>query len=210
MLITDYKLGTDAGALVDTDSINTAFSKLQVQINNEVKARESVITGLKLEDEAQEGLYVSQVTQVDGKIAVSRVALPSLEDKAEEGKYVSAVIQNKGVLTIERTALPTYTLTTGTENGTVKFNEEEVSVFGLKSAAFAEADDFAKSDVLDTAKFEYVAPEVEEEPTTPDAGEGEGEVTPEEETAKTIAWLFQKVAELEAKIATLEGETPTV
>ena len=213
--ITGYNnKGTDAGLLVETDTINTAFSKLQVQLSKEVETRTNQIAALKLEDKAVDGSYVSQVVQADGKITVTRVALPSLEDEAQDGKYVSAVIQNKGVLTIERSALPTYTLTTGTENGTIKFNEEEVSVFGLKSAAFVEADDFAKSDVLDTATFEYIIPEVkEEEPTTPDTGEGEGEDTPEEEnTAKTIAWLFQKVAELEAKIAALEGkeETPIV
>jgi hypothetical protein len=41
---------------------------------------------------------------------------------AVEGQYISALTYKDNILTAERKDLPTYTLSTGTTNGTVSFN----------------------------------------------------------------------------------------
>ena len=56
-------------------------------------------------------------------------------DEAVAGEYVSRVKQVDGKIEVDRVALPTYTLAEGTANGTVKFNGTDVKVHGLGSAA---------------------------------------------------------------------------
>ena len=64
-------------------------------------------------------------------------------DAAVSGKYVSAVQEVNGVIEVSRADLPVYALVTGATNGTVKFNDSEVAVAGLKSAAYTEASAYA-------------------------------------------------------------------
>ena len=72
------------------------------------------------------------------------VAALDKADSAQEGQYVSAVSQENGVITVTRAALPTAPkITTGGTNGTIKVGEEEVAVAGLKSAAYTDASDYA-------------------------------------------------------------------
>ena len=76
--------------------------------------------------------------------AAAAVAALDKEDSAQEGQYVSAVSQEDGVITVQRAALPTAPkITTGGTNGTIKVGEEEVAVAGLKSAAYTEASAYA-------------------------------------------------------------------
>ena len=76
--------------------------------------------------------------------AAAAVAALDKEDSAQEGQYVSAVSQENGVITVTRAALPTAPkITTGGTNGTIKVGEEEVAVAGLKSAAYTDASDYA-------------------------------------------------------------------
>lgn len=56
----------------------------------------NAINELDAPDSAVAGQYVSQVSQADGKIAVTRVALPSLSEVKENGKPIVAVSENKG------------------------------------------------------------------------------------------------------------------
>lgn len=71
------------------------------------------------------------------------IAALDVEDAAVAGQYVSAVNETDGKIEVTRAALPTYTLTTGATNGTVKFNGTEVPVAGLKSAAYTESSAYA-------------------------------------------------------------------
>ena len=64
-------------------------------------------------------------------------------DAAVAGEYVSAVNETDGKISVTRAALPTYTLTTGDNNGTVKFNGTDVAVKGLGSAAYTESTAYA-------------------------------------------------------------------
>lgn len=79
--------------------------------------------------------------------AAAAVAALDKADSAQEGQYVSAVSQENGVITVTRAALPTAPkITTGGTNGTIKVGEEEVAVAGLKSAAYTDASDYATAE----------------------------------------------------------------
>ena len=79
--------------------------------------------------------------------AAAAVAALDKADSAQEGQYVSAVSQENGVITVQRAALPTAPeITTGDTNGTIKVGEEEVAVAGLKSAAYTDASDYATAE----------------------------------------------------------------
>ena len=85
----------------------------------------------------------SSAYEVAGAAAAAVAALDKA-DSAQEGQYVSAVSQENGVITVTRAALPTAPkITTGGTNGTIKVGEEEVAVAGLKSAAYTDASDYA-------------------------------------------------------------------
>lgn len=66
-----------------------------------------------------------------------------VEDAAVAGKYVSAVNEVDGKVVVSRADLPTYALASGSVNGTVAFNGDDVAVTGLKSAAYTEASAYA-------------------------------------------------------------------
>ena len=93
----------------------------------------------------------SRLTTLEGLVTSTSVATQitnainalDVTDTAVEGKYVSAVSETDGKITVTRADLPTYTLVTGTANGTVKFNGTDVSVKGLGSAAYTESSAYA-------------------------------------------------------------------
>lgn len=64
-------------------------------------------------------------------------------DAAVAGKYVSAVQEVNGKIEVSRADLPTYTLASGSVNGSVAFNGSDVAVTGLKSAAYTESSAYA-------------------------------------------------------------------
>lgn len=98
----DYDV--DKAALIKADSDNLAAAK---------EYAEGLVKDLDVTDAAVAGSYVSAVSQVDGKVSVSREKLP------------------------------TYTLSTGSANGTVALNGVDAAVKGLGSAAFTESTAYA-------------------------------------------------------------------
>lgn len=98
----DYDV--DKAALIKADSDNLAAAK---------EYAEGLVKDLDVTDAAVAGSYVSAVSQVDGKVSVSREKLP------------------------------TYTLSTGSANGTVALNGVDAAVKGLGSAAFTESSAYA-------------------------------------------------------------------
>ena len=64
-------------------------------------------------------------------------------DTAVTGKYVSAVSEVDGKIEVSREDLPVYTLASGTANGTVAFNGADVAVTGLGSAAYTNTNAYA-------------------------------------------------------------------
>lgn len=78
-----------------------------------------------------------------GAVAAAVAALDKT-DSAQEGQYVSAVSQENGVITVTRAQLPTAPeITEGSTNGTIAVGDEDVPVHGLGSAAFTESGDYA-------------------------------------------------------------------
>lgn len=76
--------------------------------------------------------------------ATAAIAALDKADSAKVGQYVSAVSQENGVITVKRATLPTAPeITTGDTNGTIKVGKKEVTVAGLKSAAYTDASDYA-------------------------------------------------------------------
>jgi len=91
----------------------------------------------------------------------------NVTDNAVTGQYVSAVSESAGKITVTRADLPTYTLVTGSANGTVAFNGSDVAVKGLGSAAYTEANAYAtatqgaKADAAAPADTVYTKTEVD-------------------------------------------------
>lgn len=104
--LTDYAKSADVASNIATAK-SEAISAARTETTNQIAA-------LDVEDTAVDGKYVSAVSEVDGKVVVSRLPLPAAA-----------------------------TLVTGTKNGTVKFNGTDVDVKGLGSAAFTHASDYA-------------------------------------------------------------------
>ena len=78
-------------------------------------------------------------------------------DAAVAGEYVSAVSETNGVISVSRTKLPTYTLASGSQNGTVALNGVDAAVTGLGSAAFTESSAYATA--AQGAKADAAAPQ---------------------------------------------------
>lgn len=74
------------------------------------------------------------------------------------GNYVTAVSQTDGKVTVTYGTLPTYTLTSGDNNGQVKFNNTNVSVKGLGTAAYVNTGAFATA--AQGAKADNAAPQL--------------------------------------------------
>lgn len=72
-VLNGYAKGTDASAVAASDTINQAISKLEKQVDAAKAATTAAIEALDVTDAAAEGQYVSQVSETDGKIAVSRL-----------------------------------------------------------------------------------------------------------------------------------------
>lgn len=96
------------------------------------------------------------IAAADGKIAAAIDAL-DVTDAAVGGQYVSSVSEKDGKITVTRAALPAAaTLVEGTENGTVKFNGEDVKVHGLGTAAFAASTAFDTAGAASAAQAEAI------------------------------------------------------
>lgn len=101
----EYMLINGAFELIGTSQVDLSGYATETFVTNAINA-------LDVADAAVENQYVSQVVQTDGKIAVTRVALP-----------VTSV-------------------TEGSANGTIAVNGANVNVHGLGSAAYTDAADY--------------------------------------------------------------------
>lgn len=111
---------------------------------------------LDYEDTAVAGQYVSQVTQSDGKIAVTRVELPSSADTAVAKKFVTSVAEDKGQIVVSRGEISSTANTmvlTDNADGGVNF---EVNIDNDTIIQDAET---KKLKVADTALVQYVGDE---------------------------------------------------
>lgn len=65
-----------------------------------------------------------------------------VSDAAVANQYVSQVVQTDGKIAVTRTALPVTSVTEGSANGTIAVNGANVNVHGLGSAAYTDAADY--------------------------------------------------------------------
>ena len=131
-VITETYVTKDEAETTRTQTINTVMSQVSGQISAAKGELSQQIATKDVETLASAKSYA------DGLIAGLDVT-----DAAVAGEYVSAVNETDGKISVTRAALPTYTLTTGDNNGTVKFNGTEVAVKGLGSAAYTESTAYA-------------------------------------------------------------------
>lgn len=150
---TIYMVGTGAGsedsAYEEYMLINGAFERIgtsDVDLTNyaqkiyvDTAKQEAISTAATDATQKANTAEQNAKTYADGLIAGLDV-----EDSAQSGKYVSAVAEVNGKIQVTRADLPAAaTLVEGTANGTVKFNDTDVPVHGLKSAAYTDASDYA-------------------------------------------------------------------
>jgi len=94
--LTNYAKGSDSGAVVATDSINAAISKLENQVDAVKAEKDAAIEALDYTDTAVTGSYVSKVDETNGVISVTREALPTVAAISEAGKPITAVSESLG------------------------------------------------------------------------------------------------------------------
>lgn len=75
-----------------------------------------------------------------------------VNDSAQDGQYVSSVSETDGKIIVTRVSLPTYTLAPGTGNGAVAFNGNDVQVTGLRSAAYTDSAAYDAAGAASTAE----------------------------------------------------------
>lgn len=148
--------------LVDVYTAKENATQVQLTIgsNNEISAAivNGSITEAKLHADVQAKLAkaVTAIQTTDMNAAISS-AIAELDSSAtaQSDNYINSITMVDGKITaIGQAALPSYTLSSGSANGTVSFNGTDVAVTGLKSAAYAETSAFdaagAASAVLGT------------------------------------------------------------
>ena len=94
-------------AIVNTEQGETPYAGTLYQYASYISQFE--ISKLDVSDAAVANQYVSAVSETDGKISVTRVALPAYEDTAVAGQYVSVINQVGGQIVVGRTPLPSHT-----------------------------------------------------------------------------------------------------
>lgn len=165
--LTNYALKTEVDA-AKQEAISTAATDATQKANtaeqNAKTYADGLIAALDVDDSEVEGQYVSSVSEVDGKIKVSRKQLPAKpviiegttngtisvdgSDVPVHGLGSAAYTEAGDYATAEQggkadTALQKADITTGTANGTIAVDGSDVAVKGLGSAAYTEANAYA-------------------------------------------------------------------
>ena len=133
--------------VVETDG-KIAVTRVPLPVNSVTEGSANGTIAVNGADVNVHGLGSAAFTDTDAYevagAAAAAVAALDKEDAVVSGQYVSAVSQENGIITVQRAVLPTAPeITTGTTNGTIKVGTKEVSVAGLKSAAYTEVGDYA-------------------------------------------------------------------
>lgn len=235
LLLTDYNVANNGEQIASTDSINTAFAKLQTQINN-VIGNEEIATNfnniknisdwLSANDSNADKMIDAIATLTgtgEGSIAKSiETAIGGLdsEKNASENKYISSIKIVDGKLTeIGETELPVRSVAAGETAGTIAVNGTEITVPGWVSIS---TDEVSKWNSLETnVQADWDATEgaamIVNKPTNLVTSDSKFIYTPAEKDAETneetkpaetqtIEWLFAKVKELEDKLNAAEAK----
>ena len=105
-LKSDAKVEVDAlkKAVDDLKGNSSASTSGETSVEGAKKYTDGKIAGLDVTDEAEENKYVSSVSETDGKITVSRTAIPivGVTDTKENDKFVTSIKLEGNIVKAER------------------------------------------------------------------------------------------------------------
>ena len=137
----------DETVAVEGDKVSTQIASLAKSIKAAAKTADDAIKALDVEDTAEDGKYVSAVSETDGKITVTRADLPTLSVKTGSEQFAAV---NNHEVEIKTTALNTVGLTK-TEAGKWQAGTADAKSTGLATAADVAAEIVSDEEVIATA-----------------------------------------------------------
>ena len=137
----------DETVAVEGDKVSTQIASLAKSIKAAAKAADDAIKALDVTDTAEDGKYVSAVSETDGKITVTRADLPTLSVKAGSEQFAAV---NNHEVEIKTTALNTVGLIK-TEAGKWQAGAVDATSTGLATAADVAAEIVSDEEVIATA-----------------------------------------------------------
>ena len=137
----------DETVAVEGDKVSTQIASLAKSIKAAAKAADDAIKALDVTDTAEDGKYVSAVSETDGKITVTRADLPTLSVKTGSEQFAAV---NNHEVEIKTTALNTVGLIK-TEAGKWQAGAVDATSTGLATAADVAAEIVSDEEVIATA-----------------------------------------------------------
>jgi hypothetical protein len=144
--VTNAKIATgtiEKGKFVASVQTSLGLADTAIQAGDVARIAYTPVGGTATNVKAYLDTLTENLNNIDVTADITaEIAKLDVADTAVAGQYVSSVSEVDGKIVVSRANLPTYTLETGTENGTVAFNGTNVAVKGLDSAAYAKTTDF--------------------------------------------------------------------
>lgn len=137
----------DDTVAVEGDKVASQIESLAKSIKTATKSADDAIKALDVTDTAEDGKYVSAVSEEDGKITVTRADLPTLSVKTGSEQFAAV---NNHEVEIKTTALNTVGLTK-TEAGKWQAGTADAKSTGLATAADVAAEIVSDEEVIATA-----------------------------------------------------------
>ena len=138
----------DETVAVEGDKVSTQIASLAKSIKAAAKTADDAIKALDVTDTAEDGKYVSAVSETDGKITVTRADLPTLSVKTGSEQFAAV---NNHEVEIKTTALNTVGLIKDADSGKWKPGTADVQSTGLATAADVAAEIVSDEEVIATA-----------------------------------------------------------
>lgn len=138
----------DATVAVEGDKVSTQIASLAKSIKAAAKTADDAIKALDVTDTAEDGKYVSAVSEEDGKITVTRADLPTLSVKTGSEQFAAV---NNHEVEIKTTALNTVGLIKDADSGKWKPGTADAESTGLATAADVAAEIVSDEEVIATA-----------------------------------------------------------
>ena len=137
----------DETVAVEGANVSAQIASLASSIKAATKTADDAIKALDVTDTAEDGQYVSAVSETDGKITVTRAVLPTLSVKTGSGQFAAV---NNHEVEIKTTALNTVGLTK-TGAGKWQAGTVDAQSTGLATAADVAAEIVSDEEVIATA-----------------------------------------------------------
>lgn len=138
----------EATVAVEGTKVSEQIESLAKSIKAVAKTADDAIKALDVEDTAEDGKYVSAVSETDGKITVTRADLPTLSVKTGSEQFAAV---NNHEVEIKTTALNTVGLTKNADTGKWEAGTADAQSTGLATAADVAAEIVSDEDVIATA-----------------------------------------------------------